>query len=129
MKETTIHPIKSTETKAHSLASLQELLGMDASNDECSYTDLHHNIVTLLQLHDTLQRKSDIDSRDIDRLMSYIDKLEHDINAVQHSLAWRVGYRVVTLAKKLLGRGSNKHAFEHMNQTFTIYHHWKKARG
>lgn len=129
MKQQMMQPMKSADVIPHSPQSVQQLLGMEVTDDELDYATLYQKIDALMTLHETLQRKSDIDGRDIKRLIGYIDQLEHDINAVQHSLAWRVGFKLVTLLKKLLGRNTGSHAFEQMNHTFTIYHHWKKARG
>ncbi len=67
-------------------------------------------------------------TRDLDKLTTYMDDLHYRIQMVEESSAWRIGYRVMTLAKRLLGRKIGASVFDDIHKTLRIYHHWKKAR-
>jgi FtsZ-binding cell division protein ZapB len=65
--------------------------------------------------------------RDRERLVHYFEELYGNVKAVERSRAWRIGYRVMGIVKRLLGRKSGVHAFTNIDKLYVTYHHWKKS--
>jgi len=90
---------------------------------------LRQHILRLEADKQEMQVKIDYLERDIDRIARYFDQLQHDVQSIEHSTAWRLGYGLVAILKKLMGRRSTSPIFETIHGQLTIYHHWKKSRG
>lgn len=67
-------------------------------------------------------------ARDLERLNGYVSQLIHDLRAIQHSRAWKIGYRLTSLLKALLGRARGGDGFSHIERVIEQYEHWKKSR-
>ncbi len=92
-------------------------------------SSLQHSETGVTTLSEEEQLRYEILERDMARLMRYIEQMHHDITAVESSRAWRIGYRVMSIIKRCLGRPIGSDSFASIHTTYSKYHHWKKTRG
>ena len=114
------------KTKTHRPEMLQEKLASHYKLD-CSMPDFNERLYDVV-LKDLSIDERESAQRDVARLTRYLDRLEHDICAVESSRAWRIGYQIMHTAKRLLGRSTQGDGFKAIHETLELYHHWKKAR-
>jgi hypothetical protein len=74
-----------------------------------------------------LQRKLEQQAQDLARVCGYMEQLRYHLVKIETSLAWRLGYRAVSTAKRMLGRRSGENVFYEIHQILNVYHHWKKS--
>ena len=106
-------------------ASLQELLGVNTDDEKA----IRKAITVLIRENETLHIRNDYLERDIERVSRYLDQLQHDVSAIEHSRAWKIGFGIVSLLKRLLGRKPSDPIFGNIRKQLDTYHHWKKSRG
>lgn len=110
---------------------LVQLLGLEPDDIDAGDTIadvIYPAVCTLVQDYRTLQNQQILLQRDIDKLVRYMEQLQHDIIMVEESRAWRIGFKIMRVLKAALGRPIGRHAFTNIHRILTIYHHWKKAR-
>lgn len=66
--------------------------------------------------------------RDVERLTCYLEQLQHDVEQIERSRAWRLGYKLMSFLKRLLGRKTSQDGFAHIDTIFEQFDHWKRAR-
>lgn len=120
---------KTTDT-IHSKAQLEELYQlMDIDPD-----DIEDDWYVMNRMRDIckekvyLAKRNQLLQRDVEKLTRYLDQLQHDVTAIEHSRAWRMGLMVVSTLKMALGRTAGRNVFANVHRTFGFYHHWKKSR-
>lgn len=82
------------------------------------------------QLYQSVKEQKEIlehYARAVDRLSLMLERLEYAISAIRLSRAWRVGFRLMSVVKKLLGRKAQGDGFQSIDETLEHYHHWKKS--
>lgn len=104
-----------------------ERLAIDAHAPDAD-EQLHAALEALIASHQTLDEEDYLQNKDIQRLKDYLEQMIHDIQSIQRSRAWRLGYRIMSLAKRVLGRQTSGDGFAHIDAVIERYHHWKKAR-
>lgn len=67
-------------------------------------------------------------TRDLERLDRYLTQMAHDVQAIRVSRAWRIGYRLTSLLKRVLGRKPGGDGFHHILTVIDHHEHWKKSR-
>lgn len=110
---------------------LIQLLGLEPENihpDDRLCDILYPAVCALVQDNRSLQHQQILLQRDINKLVRYLEQLQHDIIMVEESRAWRIGFKIMRVVKAALGRPVGRHAFTNIHRVLTIYHHWKKAR-
>ncbi len=129
-KVTTLRRPKVTQLGDKSLTSILSLLGIERDKngdfDEQKLADILHGV-----LHDNDILSEDVDRyhEDIQRLMQFMNDTEKQMHTIEYSKAWKFGFGALRFAKQLLGRPTQQSGFKKINDTFALYHHWKKARG
>jgi hypothetical protein len=121
-------PVKLLQTTEKQSCCIAQNCGILTQENDNMVSSLQHSSDTTLQdmseTDDTVQQQA----RDIARLSRYIEQMHHDILAVESSRAWRIGYGLMALAKRLLGRNRGGDSFASIHDTYSRYHHWKKTR-
>ena len=121
---------RTTETQfttANGGASLQSLLSLEELAN-VNEDIIRERVETICVERDLLRSENALLKRDMQKLMSYLDQLQHDVIAVEESRAWRWGYYAMAYLKAALGRKPGRYAFANIHRVLTVYHHWKKAR-
>ncbi|MCI5049740.1 MAG: hypothetical protein MRY32_05345 [Rickettsiales bacterium] len=118
-----------TEKKQAEIINLQEqdlLQLLDIKNDDPE--TVVRAVRKLKEQQTELEIKNDYLERDIERVVRYLERMQHDIFAIEHSVAWRIGFRLVSFVKRILGRKSGNPIFANLRKQLETYHHWKKSR-
>ncbi len=129
---TTLSLPDDTISATHSTTlELVQLLGLEPDDIDESDTIadvIYPAVCTLVQDHRALINQQILLQRDMDKLVRYLDQLQHDIIVIEESRAWRIGFKIMSVLKTAMGRPVGRHAFTNIHRILTIYHHWKKAR-
>lgn len=95
---------------------------------EIKDSDNIHHLLDRINGLVNAEKRMQHQQRDIEKLVMYMEQLQHDIIAVEQSRAWRIGYKIMAYMKSATGRKPGRYAFANIHRVLTIYHHWKKAR-
>ena len=75
----------------------------------------------IAHLHQTLEERT----RDINRLIQWIQSLQQDTIFIYNSITWKVGNLVTQIVLKLLRRPTGPTARDHINKVLTTFEFWK----
>lgn len=65
---------------------------------------------------------------DVARLMRIVEAQHQALVVIHASRAWRIGHGIMTLARKILGRGTARPVFDETEEIYAVYDHWKRSR-
>lgn len=118
-----------TPAEEEAWADLLDELGVDPSGDpQRVFEQLQQTMRTMLEDNRALLKRVSLQQNDLNRLMHMIEDQQRFLHSLKHSLSWRVGERVVALARKLLGKPARPSVFVEVESLKAVYTHWKKAR-
>lgn len=109
------------------LEELYQLMDIDPDNIEDDWYVMNR-MRDICKEKAYLLKRAQLLQRDIEKLTRYLDQLQHDVTAIEHSRSWKLGLMIVSTLKLVLGRNAGRNVFATVHRTFGFYHHWKKSR-